>query len=107
MIDAAKATVSIRFVEEEGPVKALVSFKQDGIRFSGFRLKDGPYGLWLEPPMIGTGFKRMKAYFDEDADRFKALQAKVVEEYEHRHNPSTREICIDNIDFPEPGMTSA
>ncbi|MEI6477582.1 MAG: hypothetical protein WCO52_01160 [bacterium] len=85
MIDPAKCEIELRPKDGQGALLALVSFTQDGTKLRGFRLKDGPYGLWLEEPKIRTGKGWISIYFDEDKARFKALQDAVVAQYQRQN----------------------
>ena len=89
---------------------ATVSFRQDRARLSGFRLKEGPHGMWLDPPSYRAGTKWIGLYYDENKIRFEALQERVIEEYlQHiREQPSSNlpnpnitpdEINLDDIPF--------
>jgi len=110
MLDAALCTISFKLKDDETVVKALVTFKQDGARISGFRLKDGPHGLWLEPPKMRFGQHWPAMYFDENKERYAALQREVVRRYAEEvgnsgdiipgapYNPDT-EINLDDIAF--------
>ena len=92
MIDPKKCEVSIQLMEGKKSILAKVSFFQDGCRLSYFRLREGEFGIWLEPPKINAGYKWVGDYYDEDLDRYKELQGIAVKEYfAHKsHNTPSR-----------------
>lgn len=82
MLDASKCRVSVRMKPNKLPTLAIVSFQQDGARVGYFRLKEGQYGVWLEPPKLKTGKGWAGIYHDENKERYAALQEKAIKEYE-------------------------
>lgn len=106
MIDAHDCKIELKLVEKGGIVKAYVTFHQDQTRFSGFMIKNGAHGLWLEPPSTKSGIKWFKLYYDQDKERFKELQNATIKEYERIMNHASPEdivkdgeINLDEIRF--------
>ena len=84
MIDPKRCEVRVKLLEGKEPAVAKVSFHQGGARFSYFRLKSSDGSMWLEPPKINTGYKWVAAYYDEDKDRFKELEALAIRVYRNQ-----------------------
>ncbi len=79
MIDPDKCSVKITLIDNGSATRAAVEFKQDRVRLGGFWLKEGPHGIWLDPPKVGK--KWTVIYFDEDKERYKRLQQKAIDQY--------------------------
>lgn len=94
MIDIERCKIEIKLTVSYPQTKAMVTIRQDNARISGFLLKDGPFGLFLDPPKIAP--KYFAAYFDEDKQRYKRLQDKVIETYREKlESANTNEVEFD------------
>jgi len=97
MIDPTKCSIELKIVTNGGVVKAYVTFRQGTARLSGFMIKDGVNGLWLEPPSIrGSGGKWFKLYFDENRSRFESLKKMAIAEYKKKMNFANPEDISEN-----------
>lgn len=95
MIDASKCSIKLKLVLDNQIKKAYVSFFQDETRQSGFVLKDGKFGLYLDPPKLPPKF--IATYYDENKERFKKLQEAVVREYQEKVNSAD----TNGVEFTE------
>jgi hypothetical protein len=77
MIDIEKCKIEIKLYPQESNLKAFVTFIQGSARFSGFLIKDGKYGTYLDAPKIS----RRYIYFDENRARWDKIQEKALEQY--------------------------
>ena len=94
MIDASKCTIKLKLIIDDHVKKAYVEFHQDQTRQSGFILKTGPYGLYLDPPKLPPQY--IATYYDENKERYKGLQNAVVEQYEAKLNSAE----ISEVEMP-------
>ncbi len=96
MIDIDKCRIEIKPYPKESYIKAFVSFVQDGIRLSGFLIKEGQYGFFLDAPKISRHY----IYFDDNRERWKMFGQKAVEEYKKSINgTSVKEPQKDSNNF--------
>ena len=94
MIDIEKCKVEIKLNPKESNLKAFVTFIQGSARFSGFMIKDGQYGFWLDAPQISRHY----IYFEESKSKWRKICEKAVEEY----RKIAENASINDIQSPDP-----